>query len=157
MLKGSGEALKGDEEAVKSDADAIKTDWVCQRETQRREGIDFLVKIKLKQDITLVKIYDSTFNMIFNHKKIILPIFLYWNLLFDIWDILGITKWITTIISYVYVEKNHKKDYFSVEILLKSKSSPPWGIYLDSFMTFYDDLIPRYGNMWNRRPSWTPP
>ena len=69
MLKGSGEALKGDEEAVKSDADAIKTDWVCQRETQRREGIDFLVKIKLKQDITLVKIYDSTFNMIFNHKK----------------------------------------------------------------------------------------
>ena len=38
-------------------------------------------------------------------------------------------------------KKNHKKDYFSVEILLKSKSSPPWGIYLDALMTFYDDLI----------------
>ena len=32
-------------------------------------GIDFLIKIKLKLDITLVKIYDSTFRMTFYHQK----------------------------------------------------------------------------------------
>ena len=30
---------------------------------------DFLDKIKLNQDITLVKIYDSIFKMTFNHQQ----------------------------------------------------------------------------------------
>ena len=32
-------------------------------------SFDFLVKIKLKQDITLGKINDSTFKMTFHHQK----------------------------------------------------------------------------------------
>ena len=59
MLNGGGKAQKSAEEAVKS-ADASKRDWM---------DVDFLVKIKLKQDITLVKIYDSTFKMTFDHQK----------------------------------------------------------------------------------------
>ena len=66
MLKVGREALKGDEEAVKSDA-----------VNNRLGSVYFLVKIKLKKDITSVKIYDSTFNMTFNHQK---PYFLNFDL-----------------------------------------------------------------------------
>ena len=59
-------------------------------------------------------------------------------------------------------KKNHKNYYVGVEILMKSNSSPSPSplqknpLYLDSLMTFYDDLNQRYDKMWNRWPSWAP-